>query len=66
MKIEQVIKFFGTQVALAQALGVRQPTISNWRTRGHIPHIQQLRIEVLSKGKLKAQPLMAKRTVSRL
>ena len=66
MKIEQVIKHFGTQVALAQALGVRQPTISNWRTRGRIPLVQQLRIEVLSGGKLKAQPLMPKRTVSRV
>lgn len=69
MKIDQVIKHFGSQVAAAEALGVQQPTISNWKTRGRIPHIQQLRIEHLTKGKLKAQPLMppkAKRTVSRV
>lgn len=59
MKIDQVIKHFGSQVATAGALGVQQPTISNWKTRGRIPHIQQLRIEHLTKGKLKAQPLMA-------
>ena len=68
MKIDQVIKHFGSQVATADALGVQQPTISNWKTRGRIPHIQQLRIEHLTNGKLKAQPLMpqkAKRAASR-
>lgn len=69
MKIDQVIKHFGSQVAAADALGVQQPTISNWKTRGRIPHIQQLRIEHVTEGKLKAQPLMsskARRTVSRV
>lgn len=69
MKIDQVIKHFGSQVAAAHALGVQQPTISNWKTRGRIPHIQQLRIEHLTNGKLKAQPLMptkTKGTISRL
>lgn len=69
MKIDQVIKHFGSQVAAADALGVQQPTISNWKTRGRIPHIQQIRIEHLTSGKLKAQPLMpskARRTVSRV
>lgn len=69
MKIDQVIAHFGSQVAAADALGVQQPTISNWKTRGRIPHIQQLKIELLTKGKLKAKPLLppkAKRTVSRV
>lgn len=69
MKIDQVIAHFGSQVAAADALGVQQPTISNWKTRGSIPHIQQLKIELLTKGKLKAKPLLplkTKRTVSRV
>ena len=61
MKFEKLIKHFGTQVAAADAIGVTQPTISNWRARGRIPHLQQLRIEHVTKGKLKAQPLMLKR-----
>jgi len=65
MKIDQVIKHFGSQALLAEALGVKQPAVSNWKKRGQIPHIQQLRIEHVTKGKLKATPLMAKRTVSR-
>lgn len=68
MKIDNAIKHFGSQVALADALGVQQPAVSMWKTRGKIPHLQQLRIEHLTNGKLKAQPLMAskkKQTVSR-
>jgi len=61
MKIDQVIKFFGSQVAVAQALGVQQPTISMWRTRGRIPHLQQLRLEHVTKGKLKASPEILRR-----
>lgn len=69
MKFDQLIKHFGTQVAAAKALGVTQPTMSNWKSRGRIPLVQQLRIEVLTQGKLKAQPLFpsrGKRTVSRV
>jgi DNA-binding transcriptional regulator YdaS (Cro superfamily) len=68
MNIEKAIAHFGSQVALADALGVQQPAVSMWKSRGKIPHLQQLRIEHVTKGKLKAQPLIApksKRTVSR-
>jgi DNA-binding transcriptional regulator YdaS (Cro superfamily) len=61
MKIEQVIKHFGSQVILADAIGVSQPCVSNWRKRGVIPHLQQIRIEHITKGKLKALPLMPKK-----
>lgn len=67
MKIDQAIKHFGSQVALADALGVQQPAVSMWKSRGKIPQLQQIRIEHLTKGKLKAQPLLpakGKRTVS--
>lgn len=54
MKLEKVLKIYGTQVATAQALGLSQPTIANWRRRGAIPPLQQLRIEAITGGKLKA------------
>jgi DNA-binding transcriptional regulator YdaS (Cro superfamily) len=54
MKINNVIKHFGSQAAAASALGVTQPTISNWKTRGKIPKLQQLRIEHITSGKLRA------------
>jgi predicted XRE-type DNA-binding protein len=54
MKIDHVIKHFGSQAAAASALGCTQPTISNWKKRGKIPKLQQLRIQHLTDGKLRA------------
>jgi DNA-binding transcriptional regulator YdaS (Cro superfamily) len=65
MKFEQLIKHFGSQVQAADAIGVTQPTLSNWKKRGNIPHLQQLRIEHVTKGKLKAAADILKRKVSR-
>ena len=65
MKFDQVIKHYGSQVAAADAIGVTQPTLSNWKKRGRIPQLQQLRIEHLSEGKLKAAPEILRRKVSR-
>lgn len=59
MKFEQVIKHFGSQLATAKALGTTQPNVSNWKSRGSIPHIRQLQIEHITKGKLKAQSFAA-------
>lgn len=69
MTLDHLIRHFGSQVAASRALGVTQPTISNWRKRGRIPHFQQLVIEHLTRGKLKASPeILArrKRTVSQV
>ena len=65
MKFDQVIKHYGSQVAAADAIGVTQPTLSNWKKRGSIPQLQQLRIEHLTEGKLKAAPDILRRKVSR-
>ena len=65
MKFDKLIAHFGSQVAAASALGVTQPTLSNWKKRGRIPYLQQLRIEHLTKGKLKANPNIM-RKVSRV
>ena len=62
MKIDQVIKHFGSQALAAEALGCSQPAISNWKSRGAIPQLQQLRIEHVTGGKLKAQPNILKST----
>lgn len=58
------IKFFKTQVALAAELEVTQPCVANWKRRGRIPSSQQLLLESISRGALKADRL-AKRSVSR-
>jgi transcriptional regulator with XRE-family HTH domain len=52
---DQVINFYLTQRRVAEAAGVGQSAVSNWRTRGRgIPHLCQLRLEAESKGALKA------------
>jgi DNA-binding transcriptional regulator YdaS (Cro superfamily) len=67
MKFNQLIDHFGSQVAAADALGVTQPTLSNWKKRGRIPHLQQLRIEHVTRGKLRASPEILKaRKLSRV
>jgi len=64
MKFEQVIKHFGSQVAVAKALKIRQPTVSMWRARGRVPELQQLKIEKLTNMKLRADPSILGRKVS--
>jgi DNA-binding transcriptional regulator YdaS (Cro superfamily) len=54
MDITKLIKHFGSQVAVAEALGISQPTVSMWKARGKIPALQQLRIEQITGGQLKA------------
>jgi ParB-like chromosome segregation protein Spo0J len=68
MTPEQVIKHFGTQELAAQALGFRQSAVSNWLARGKVPPISQLKLEIITDGKLKADKrilAVPKRKVSR-
>lgn len=55
MDYQSALRFFGgTQAALATALGITQPTVSEWK--GVIPKAYQFQIHVLSDGKLKVDP----------
>lgn len=54
MTYNQLIKHFKTQTAAAAALDVTQPTIANWKSRGKIPPLQQLRLELATGGALNA------------
>lgn len=56
MNFDDLIEHFGSQVAAAHKLGVTQPTLANWKARGRIPHLQQLRIQHITRGRLKAAP----------
>ena len=53
-KAEKVVKHFGTQVILAQRLGVTQTAVSHWVVRGFIPAGSAVKIEKLTRGKFKA------------
>ena len=54
MTKDQAIAAFGTQVKLAQALGMSQGSVSLWGE--HPPELRQLQIEALTQGRLKAEP----------
>jgi len=55
MDYEAVVEFFGgTQSALAKALQITQPTVSEWK--GVIPKAYQFQIHVLSEGKFPVDP----------
>lgn len=60
MTKDQAIKWGGgTQVALAAKLGINQGSVSAWGE--YPPPLQQLRIEALSKGALKAEKSCARK-----
>lgn len=52
MTYEEVLEHFGTQVRIAAALGITQPTVSAWG--GAVPDAYQYQIEVITGGRLLA------------
>jgi transcriptional repressor of cell division inhibition gene dicB len=56
MTYDQAMKHFGTQVLFAEALGIKQPTISGWNRV--IPEAYQYQIEIITGGKLKVDTVL--------
>lgn len=54
MNVDQAIEHFGSQSALARALGIEPPSVAEWKSKGKIPPVRQFQIEVVSGGALKA------------
>lgn len=52
MTYEQAIKYFGTESEIARSLGVKPPSVSEWKDG--IPIGRQYQIELATKGRLKA------------
>ena len=50
--LDRAVEILGTQDALAEALGIRSPSISEWRSRGRVPTERCLGIERATKGKV--------------
>lgn len=59
MKKENVIKFFGSQAEVARTLGIKPPSISDWKEV--IPEGSAYKLQALTKGKLKVNPALYKR-----
>ncbi len=55
MTLDEAIKYFGTGYKLCKALKIARTNITNWRSCGHIPELQQRRLEELTNGALKAE-----------
>lgn len=54
MRTSAALEHFGGTIALARALGIKPPSVSQW---GEIvPPLRQLQIERLTNGALKADP----------
>ena len=56
MDIETAVKYYKTEAALAEALGLKSGTIAVWRHRGGIPAGVQFELQILTGGRLKADP----------
>lgn len=52
MTPHEAISFFGTQVKLADKLGIAQPTVAGWVKAGFIPWPRQFQIQHASDGAL--------------
>ncbi len=57
MKTQEAADYFGSRVKLAKELGVSPSSITGWGEYPPLP--RQYQIQVLSKNKLKAEPLAA-------
>ena len=54
MKTSEAVSYFRTQVALAEALGMNQSSVSTWGE--YPPALRQLQIEAATRGDLVAEP----------
>lgn len=54
MTKDEVIAHYGSQGLVADALGIKQPSVANWRDP--LPELRQLEIERLTSGVLRAGP----------
>jgi transcriptional regulator with XRE-family HTH domain len=53
MTFEDMLTYYKTQRSIADALGVTESAVANWKSRGRIPSLQQFRLYYLSEGELK-------------
>lgn len=56
MNPQQCLNHFGSQRAIARALGISDPSVSLWFKNDRIPELSQLRLEEATQGVLKADP----------
>ena len=56
--VQRLINYFGNQVMTAEALGVKQATISGWLTHKHgVSGVSAIKAEIMTGGVVKASEL---------
>ena len=53
MTFDEIVDHFGSQTAMADALGVDRAAVSQWRATG-LPPFRAIQIETLTRGKFRA------------
>lgn len=53
MRKQEAIEFYGSQTALARAIGIAQASVAGWGE--YPPDARQLQLQRITKGKLKAE-----------
>lgn len=61
MTPQDIISFFGSQAEAGRQLGVTRAIVSYWEKRNIVPVSTQLKIEVATRGKLKADKSLIKK-----
>ena len=59
MNIQDLVDYFGSQSAIAKALGTSDQVVSAWKVKNRIPIGRQYEIQILTGGKLRADPAHA-------
>lgn len=62
MKLDEAIRWAGSQRKLADKLGISESAVSQWSDRGLVPMGRAYQIESLSGGALKVDPAVYKQT----
>lgn len=60
MTYDDVISYYGTEQAAADALGIKQPSVHAWKDAG-ISMPRQSHIQISTRGRLRANPKHAKK-----
>jgi len=54
MTFDEAVAHFGRKIDLARAIGITYTNLWHWQRLGYIPASSQLKIQEVTKGKLKA------------
>jgi len=57
MTLEDVYTYYETPKNIINALGIARQSLAQWNMRGCVPIMQQLRLEIITNGELKADKI---------